>query len=149
MNDREQGEHHDTYVPPTPQNVKPKSSHDNAVEMAAGGKAEQQALAAREERLAAGNPQPPQPTPRDAATQTPAEQMTAPERVGRTDSTEGTGVGYAGEGAASYGTQGAIGNADTLADAPETTGRRQHMHTGDTARTTDTEQAQRHDQTQS
>src|SRR4051812_10487190 len=119
MSDRNQGDRHDTYVPPMPENLKPKASRDNAVEMAAGGEIEREALAARDEKLAAGNPQSPQPARRDVAAETPAEQMTATGRVGRTDSPEGTGVGYAGEGAASYGTQGATGSPDTLADAPE------------------------------
>ena len=41
------GERRDTYVPPTPENVKPKGSPDNAVEMAAGGEAEREALEAQ------------------------------------------------------------------------------------------------------
>src|ERR1700709_2326513 len=38
------GERRDTYVPPIPENVKPKGPPDNAVEMAAGGEAERAAL---------------------------------------------------------------------------------------------------------
>jgi len=74
-----------TYVPPTPEKVKPKGSRDNAVEMAAGGTHEREALDAQGEKMA--NP--------SRATDDP----------GRTDNPLGTGVGYAGEGSAAYGEQ--------------------------------------------
>lgn len=134
--------HDATYVPP-PYPQKPKASHDNAVELAAGGKAEQDALAARDERLARQPDLPQQPADRPVSRETLAEQRAATETAGRTDSPEGTGVGYAGEGGASYGTQGATGAADRLTDAPETTGRQAEMHTGDTRRTIDTARATR------
>jgi hypothetical protein len=147
MSDRKQGDRHDTFVP-TPQHIKPKGSHDNAVEMAAGGESERRALAARDEKLAAGDTLPPQPMRRDMVAETDTEQRIAANQGGRTDSWAGTGIGYAGEGAATYGTQGATGASDTLADVTETAGRQPHVHTGDTARTTDIEQARRHDQVQ-
>ncbi|MDQ6834024.1 MAG: hypothetical protein M3008_11550, partial [Chloroflexota bacterium] len=74
-----------TFVPPTPENLKPKGSRDNAVEMAAGGTHEREALDAQSEKMA--NP--------SRATDDP----------GRTDNPLGTGVGYAGEGSAAYGEQ--------------------------------------------
>ncbi len=67
-----------TFVPPTPENIKPKGSRDNAVEMAAGGTHERKALEAQREKMA---------------------------DPGRTDNPHGTGVGYAGEGSAAYGEQ--------------------------------------------
>lgn len=79
------GERRDTYVPPTPEDIKPKGSRDNPVEMAAGGEAERTALEAQREKMA-------QPS---GATTDP----------GRTDNPHGTGVGYAGEGSTAYGTQ--------------------------------------------
>ena len=79
------GERRDTYVPPTPENVKPKGSPDNAVEMAAGGEAEREALEAQRTQAI-----PPSETTDDP---------------GRTDNPHGTGVGYAGEGSEAYGTQ--------------------------------------------
>ncbi len=136
-----------TYVPP-PQPVKPHASHDNAVEMAAGGEEERDALAARDERLTQRTDMPQQPAGRPVARETPDEQRAAAENAGRTDSPEGTGVGYAGEGGESYGTQGATGATDRLANAPETTGRRAEMHTGDTRRTIDIERSTRDDMQQ-
>jgi gas vesicle protein len=79
------GERRDTYVPPTPENTKPKGSRDNAVEMAAGGEAERAALEGQRENMAQSS---------GAATD-----------PGRTDNPHGTGVGYAGEGSTAYGTQ--------------------------------------------
>jgi uncharacterized protein YjbJ (UPF0337 family) len=79
------GERRDTYVPPTPENTKPKGSRDNAVEMAAGGEAEREALEAQRKKM----------TQPSGATTDP----------GRTDNPHGTGVGYAGEGSTAYGKQ--------------------------------------------
>jgi hypothetical protein len=72
-----------TYLPPTPENVKPHGSRDNAVEMAAGGKHEREALDAQREKM--------------------ADPSQATDDPGRTDNPHGTGVGYAGEGSAAYG----------------------------------------------
>ena len=72
-----------TYVPPTPEHVKPHGSRDNAVEMAAGGTHEREALAAQREKM--------------------ADPSRATDDPGRTDNPLGTGVGYAGEGSAAYG----------------------------------------------
>ncbi len=74
-----------TYVPPTPENIKPHGSRDNAVEMAAGGTHEREALDAQREKM--------------------ANQSRATDDPGRTDNPLGTGVGYAGEGSAAYGEQ--------------------------------------------
>lgn len=142
MSDYEKDRRDATYVPP-PQPVKPHGSHDNAVEMAAGGQAERDALAARDERLARQPDLPQQPEGRTVSRETTDEQRAATAIAGHTDSPAGTGVGYAGEGGASYGTQGATGAADRLANAPETAGRRAEMHSGDTRRTIDTERATR------
>jgi vacuolar-type H+-ATPase subunit E/Vma4 len=79
------GERRDIYVPPTPENTKPKASRDNSVEMAAGSESERAALETQREKMA-------QPS---GATTDP----------GRTDNPHGTGVGYAGVGSTAYGTQ--------------------------------------------
>jgi hypothetical protein len=84
------GERRDTYVPPTPENIKPKGSRDNSVEMAAGGEAERAALEAQRAKMAQSS----------GATTDP----------GRTDNPHGTGVGYAGEGSSAYGKQEAAMN---------------------------------------
>lgn len=76
------GNRRDTYVPPAPENTKPKGSRDNAFELAAGGEAERAALAEQREKMAQ-----------------PSGEKTDP---GRTDNPHGTGVGYAGEGSAAY-----------------------------------------------
>lgn len=125
MADQKNNPHRETYIPPTPQNVKPKGSADNAVEMGKGGEAERETLAAQRDKL--------DERLRDdggiAAKKTPsahggqqdiapvAEVVVTPEQeqaLGRTDNPRGTGVGYAGEGGASYGTQGATGDRETL-----------------------------------
>jgi len=84
------GERRDTYVPPTPENIKPKGSRDNSVEMAAGGEAERAVLEAQRAKMAQSS----------GATTDP----------GRTDNPHGTGVGYAGEGSSAYGKQEAAMN---------------------------------------
>jgi ElaB/YqjD/DUF883 family membrane-anchored ribosome-binding protein len=78
MVERRDGDRDATYIPPMPENTKPKASRDNAVEMAAGGMHEREALDAQREK--AMDP-------------------------GRTDNPHGTGVGYAGEGSVAYGSQ--------------------------------------------
>ena len=85
MDERRNGHQGETFVPPTPENIKPKGSRDNAVEMAAGGAHERAALDAQREKMASAS----------RATDDP----------GRTDNPLGTGVGYAGEGSAAYGEQ--------------------------------------------
>ncbi|MCA1666692.1 MAG: hypothetical protein LC793_04685 [Thermomicrobia bacterium] len=83
MVERRNEDREGTYVPPTPENTKPKGSRDNAVEMAAGGTHEREALEKQRENMA-----------------DPSRVMDDP---GRTDNPLGTGVGYAGEGSAAYG----------------------------------------------
>ncbi len=85
MVERHDGEGGKTYVPPTPENTKPKGSRDNAVEMGAGGKHERETLDAQREKM--------------------ADPSRATDDPGRTDNPLGTGVGYAGEGSADYGEQ--------------------------------------------
>ncbi len=104
------GERRDTFVPPTPENTKPKGSSDNAVEMAAGGEAERKALAEQREKMAQSS----------GATTDP----------GRTDNPFGTGVGYAGEGSAAYGNQEeemSTGNQKRTGDAGHSTSGQQRQ----------------------
>src|SRR4029079_15528934 len=78
MDERQKRDRDDTYVPPTPEHVKPKGSRDNAVEMAAGGAHERAAMDAERAKL---------------------------DDPGRTDNPRGTGVGYGGAGSAQYGNE--------------------------------------------
>lgn len=125
MADQKNNPHRETYIPPTPQNVKPKGSADNAVEMGKGGEAERETLAAQRDKLderlrddgdaAAKKASSAHGGQQDIAPV--AEVVVTPEQaqaLGRTDNPRGTGIGYAGEGGASYGTQGATGNPETL-----------------------------------
>ncbi len=75
----------ETYVPPTPENIKPHGSRDNAVEMSAGGQHERETL--------------------DAQRKKGADPAHATDDPGRTDNPLGTGVGYVGESSADYGEQ--------------------------------------------
>jgi len=100
-----------TFVPPTPPTPKVHGSQDNPIEMGAGGVEERKALDAMQGQ--------PQDVPvRDDARGDALIQATPPGEaitdIGHTDSLLGTGVGYAGEGAASYGTQGATGDDTRL-----------------------------------
>ena len=78
MTERQDRDRDATYVPPIPENVKPKGSPDNAVEMAAGGEYERKAMDEQREKM---------------------------EDPGRTDNPRGTGVGYGGAGGALYGNE--------------------------------------------
>lgn len=78
MDERQKRDRGNTYVPPTPEHVKPKASRDNSVEMAAGGEHERKAMDAQREKM---------------------------DDPGRTDNPRGTGVGYGGAGSALYGNE--------------------------------------------
>lgn len=91
MNDRHDEQPPATYVPPTPQGVKPHGSPDNSVEMAAGGEVERKTLAAQQEKMARTSKQEPVVRPLED------------EEEGRADNPRGTGVGYGGAGNATYG----------------------------------------------
>ena len=100
-----------TFVPPTPPTPKARGSKDNPIEMGAGGVEERKALDTMQEQT--------EDVPvRDDARGDALIQATPPSEeitdIGRSDSSLGTGVGYAGEGAASYGTQGATGDDTRL-----------------------------------
>lgn len=75
----------ETYVPPTPENIKPHGSRDNAVEMGAGGQHERETLDVQRKKM--------------------TDPARATDDPGRIDNPLGTGVGYAGEGSADYGEQ--------------------------------------------
>lgn len=92
-----------TFVPPTPPAPKARASKDNPIEMGAGGTEERKAL-----NEMAGQPRD-LPDMDDARGDVLEGDPGGTVETGRTDNPLGTGVGYAGEGAASYGTQGATG----------------------------------------
>jgi len=92
-----------TFVPPTPPTPKVRGSEDNPIEMGTGGVEEQKAL-----DTMAGQPRD-LPDMDDARGDVLLGDPGATSETGQTDNPLGTGVGYAGEGAASYGTQGATG----------------------------------------
>ena len=99
----------ESFVPPTPPAPKVAGSHDNPLEMAAGGENEREAG----EVSPPGMPSMANAVRNDARGDTTVRDMEAAPAaaaMGRTDNPLGTGVGYAGEGAISYGTQGATGD---------------------------------------
>lgn len=118
-----------TFVPPTPPKPKPLASSDNPVEMGTGGANEREALEAMQ-----GNPLD-VPEAADARGDARIEATGATTDIGCTDNPLGTGVGYAGEGAASYGTQGVTGEDARLGSTTHLTeeeiARKRQEGTGD------------------
>ncbi len=93
-----------TYIPMPPA-PKPAGSEDNASEMAAGGDHERAALQQAHDTA---------PTPSPTVAGAIAGAAGGGAELGNTDNPHGTGVGYAGEGSETYGTQGATGDTATL-----------------------------------
>lgn len=100
MDDRHDEQSRTTYVPPRPDNVKPKGSSDNSVELAAGGEAERKVLESQREKMAHPSKQEPVILPLED------------EEEGRENSSRGTGVGYGGAGNATYGESEAASDID-------------------------------------